>query len=457
MTRTDAPVRLLSVLVNGSRLDLAVPAGLPVADLVSQAGLRGDERWLRVTGNDGRPIALRQPVGTVLADGDIVIISSESPPAPAGAGSGSARPGGPARTGLLGELALAVAGAAAVALLLVAAVLEHRGQPALVGAARLAVGVLGLAAALGAGLLAAARPRPELGQAVAGLTAFAAGYSISATTMTGHTELAVVLAALACSAVSAVGRSAAAERTEVASVLLVLGIALAVTFGVALQLGCGVQVPAAVLLGLTPAAYRLLPSYSIDVPDEQLIDVERLSVTAWVARTGRRPASRRIQPGEIEQAVGSAQRRVSAAVAALAGLAAALGAVVLTAAGDGLPRWGAALEVALVAIALALLPRTARSTLDKVAPRAAAAVLLLELALLLGTRGSAVASTLGTAALLALGLTAVASAAALGGGWVSVRGSRLADVLEGLCVVLALPAALIAVDAISTFRQLTSH
>lgn len=80
MTTTDAPVRLLSVLVNGNRLDLAVPAVLPVADLVSQAGLRGNERWLSVTGNDGRLIALHDTVGTVLADGDMVIISSEEPP-----------------------------------------------------------------------------------------------------------------------------------------------------------------------------------------------------------------------------------------------------------------------------------------------------------------------------------------------------------------------------------------
>lgn len=263
--------------------------------------------------------------------------------------------------------------------------------------------------------------------------------------MPGHTELAVVVAALACAVVSAIGRSAAAARTEVASVLLVLGIAVAVTFGVALQRGGDVQVPAAVLLGLTPAAYRLLPSYSIDVPDEQLIDVERLSVTAWAARTSRRPASRRIRLGEIEQAVGSAQRTVSTAAVALA------------AASNGLPRWGAAIEVALVVIALGLLPRTARSMLDKVAPRPAAGVLLLQLALLLGAHGSAVASTLGTAALLGLGLVAAISATALAGGWLSVRGSRLADVLESLSVVLALPAALIAVDAIATFRRLTSH
>lgn len=454
MTTTDAPVRLLSVVVNGARMDLAVPAVLPVADVVSRAGV-GDDQWFCVTGSDGRQIDPGDTVGSALVDGDTLLISTDDPPPSAVADFAPVQPSA-IGDGVPGDVALAAAGLATVAEVVLAVVLEHLGHPGLSAAARLTVGVVGLLTALTASLAAGRRRRPELGHAVGGLAAAAAGYSMSATAMPGHTQLAVTLAGIACAAVSAIGRSAAAARTEVASVLLCLSVAVAIAFGATLQAGGGVAVPAALLLGLIPAAYRLLPSYSIDVPDEQLLDVDRLSVTAWAARTTRRPASRRIRLTDIQETVGHAQRLVSTAAVALAVLAAVLGGVVLGAAGTGLPRLGAAIEIVLVAIALGLLPRSARSALDKGAPRLAAAVALLELALFVAERGSAQVATLSAAALLGTGLVALISATALAGGWLSVRGSRLADAAESLCVVLALPAALIAVDAIATFRQLTS-
>lgn len=455
MTTTDAPVRLLSVVVNGTRQDLAVPALLPLAGLVSQAGLSTDDPWLSVTGNDGRHLNLADAVGDILIDGDTLVISSDRPVARALAGPWPAarRAPGEAR---LGVGTLAGAGVASLVQFGAALLLAHRGYSGLGSTARLVLAGLGMLTALIAGLTAATHSRPALAHVVAGLAAFTAGYSITATTMTGHTELAITAGAVACAVVSAIGRSAASERTEMASVLLFLGIVVGLSFGAALQVGGSVKVPAAILLGLVPAGYRLLPSYSIDVPDEQLIDVERLSVTAWAARTTRRQASRRIRLSEVQDAVGHAQRTVSAAVGALTVLAPVFAGVLLYQVRGGLPRWGAAIEVMLVAIALGLLPRSARSVLDKVAPRLAAAALLFELALMVAERGSAVASTLSIAALLAIGLVALISATALAGGWLSVRVSRLADALESSCVVLALPAALIAVDAISTFRQLTS-
>ena len=55
---------------------------------------------------------------------------------------------------------------------------------------------------------------------------------------------------------------------------------------------------------------------------------------------------------------------------------------------------------------------------------------------------------------LVVGMTALSIV--LGRGWQSVVASRLADALEGLAVVLALPAAAVAADVIETLRRVTS-
>ncbi|WP_035063155.1 hypothetical protein, partial [Cellulomonas bogoriensis] len=102
---------------------------------------------------------------------------------------------------------------------------------------------------------------------------------------------------------------------------------------------------------------------------------------------------------------------------------------------------------------LALQPRTTRGTVARWAPRAAAAALLLQLATLTTAVDVPGAAPL---VLAALGLLIALLAVPLGRGWRSVGFSRVADGLEGLAAVLALPVALVGAGAIELMRQVTS-
>ncbi len=448
MTTTSSPVRLLSVVVDGNRHDVAVPATLTLAELVAQAGRRPDDPLLRVSTLGGGPLELRAAVGELLADGATVLITAAGPPPRPSTARGSADRGRPAPLAA-GELALSGAGLLAVVLIGLLARFEG-----LTMATRLIVAgaalVAGVAAAIG-------RVRPEFGQPAAALFGFGAGFALVPAGFAGQLELAVTVGSLTAAVVLAFARSGRTDgEAVVASVLLLAAVGTALAFGIGLTLGGSPRVPAAILLGLLPGVLRVLPSYSLDVPDEQLIDVNRLAVTAWTARTSRTPA-RRIRLAELRREVADAQRTVSAAAVTVSALAVLLAGLVLARPGSPTARWGSIALVSLVLLALALQPRSARSLVNKVAPRLAAALLLGELAIELAGRHSPAGSLLGAAGLLLAGLLGCAAASAVATGWTSLRLSRSADLLESLAVLLALPAALIAVDAISTFRQLTSR
>jgi len=87
-------------------------------------------------------------------------------------------------------------------------------------------------------------------------------------------------------------------------------------------------------------------------------------------------------------------------------------------------------------------------------PRAAAAVVLVELAAAAPADASWLVPVAVVALVLVAGMTVLSIV--LGRGWRSVVASRLADTLEGLAVVLALPAAAVAADVIETLRRMTS-
>ncbi|WP_250448663.1 hypothetical protein, partial [Actinotalea sp. C106] len=107
------------------------------------------------------------------------------------------------------------------------------------------------------------------------------------------------------------------------------------------------------------------------------------------------------------------------------------------------------------ALALALQPRTTRGPVARWAPRLAAATLVLQLGAL-GAVGLDLEAQI-PLVLLALGVLVPLLAVPMGRGWRSVGFSRLADTLEGLSVVLALPLALTGAGAVEVLRQVTSR
>lgn len=276
----------------------------------------------------------------------------------------------------------------------------------------------------------------------------------------GGDLLALTAGMIACGVLAGLARSGGHGRDEPLLVLVALGAGGAVVFGTVLLRGGDVAVGWAVLAAGVLPLLRLLPSAVVVVPDDALLELDRLSVTAWSARghgPGRTLA--RVLAGDVLTTLRRGTRlHSSAAVVAASVAAAAALALLLGPAPVGLAGPGAVALVTLLAGGQALLARTLRHRTAKVALLASAgacaatAVALAVRVLGLGT-GSGVALAVGLAA---AGTAAVLVAHAFGRGWRSVRWARFGDALEGLCVALSLPAALLAAGGWEWFRQLAA-
>jgi hypothetical protein len=214
-------------------------------------------------------------------------------------------------------------------------------------------------------------------------------------------------------------------------------------------------VAAAVLVGIAPLGLRILPTLALSVPDEQLIDLAHVSRTAASVRAQRPRALGRVNERQVGLTVAHAERRKATATVVLSAVPPALLPVVLVSVSPGTVPWVGALALsACVVLALVLGPRSARGAVGRWVPRVAASVVLVELAVSAPADASWLVPVAVAALALVAGMTALSIV--LGRGWQSVLASRLADALEGLAVVLALPAAAVAADVIETLRKVTS-
>ncbi|RMI03572.1 hypothetical protein, partial [Cellulomonas triticagri] len=294
---------------------------------------------------------------------------------------------------------------------------------------------------------------------VAPLLGLAAGVAAVDPAGAADRRLAVVaglVAATGAAAVRYVATRAARRDEDLAAVLLT---AVGVTAGVQLAVllaGLPGVVGAAVLLGLVPFALRLLPVWTLSVPDEQLVDLAHVARTAPSVRGPRPRGLGRVNERQVNRTVGAAERRADAATLLVCALPPLLVPVLLAdALGDTVRGWGAVALVAGLVLVLSLQPRTSRGDVARWAPRIAAAVVLVELAVLAGPLLGVDAALVAVGCVL-LALLAATISVALGRGWSSVVASRFGDAFEGLGVVLALPAALVAADMIETLRRMTS-
>ena len=103
--------------------------------------------------------------------------------------------------------------------------------------------------------------------------------------------LLVGIAGLGAAAAAGATRAAGASGREVQNVWIASGIGVFLVAGGSLLAGFAPQVAWGVMVILALLAARSVPAYAVDVPDQMLIDLEKLAVTAWSARdrtTGRR-------------------------------------------------------------------------------------------------------------------------------------------------------------------------
>src|SRR5690625_4074798 len=225
-----------------------------------------------------------------------------------------------------------------------------------------------------------------------------------------------------------------------------------------------------------------MPGAALDISEEQGLDMPFLARTALSVRAGPprtpgrvRPARAarrlrhaehgeraggvrpkspgRVRPEHVARRIRQAEHRERAGMLAASVLVAATSPAVL--AGyepGGLRGWGTVALVGLVVVFLTLAPRSFRRLADKLPPRVALFTVLAQLAL--GAHQFPDLLTWGIVALVvAVGFAYLAVPIARG--YRSVRFSRLGDIVEGLTVGLALPAALVAAGAVQGLQTVT--
>ena len=212
-----------------------------------------------------------------------------------------------------------------------------------------------------------------------------------------------------------------------------------------LVMGLTLAAVAAIGLAVVVLVARVVPDLVVDVDDDVLLDISRLSVTSWSPREARRPRRRgwRIDDSAVGSVVGAASVEQLATLVGLAVVSAGCSAVLMgvIAARSASPL-SVPLLLAAAAVALTLTARAYRRRRDRTMLRLAALAPALALAVPavvgLGPTWGALAPALAVVA--ALGLVGVAMA--LGRGFRSLWASRLADLLELLGLGSVLPLAL---------------
>ena len=459
MAGTHAPADILALSVHGPAgvLDLVVPAGATVADVAEEyAGRAGLDVAPMLRSSLGRPL---EPGATVARAGvgpGALLVADPAPPGdpagPSGAGSSATgrhaarttrRRAGRPRPSAGSALWFAVAAGAAGSAGWGAATAPSGDLRAT------AVGLLLAGAAVGVLPVGGLAPhRGGAAPACAAAAAFAVAWDpqeVRLPMVLGVTGLAAALAA-------AVGRALAPRPEEALRVWILAGITLFVGTGLGALGGAPPRLVWSLLLLGALLAARFVPALAVDVPDQYLIDLDRLAVTAWSAR--ERPGGRRGRSVVPLDAIGvvaaRGTRTVTAASAAVLAVTLLSAPLVLATATLPIDRVGARLLVGCAGAGLLLAARSYRHAGARVLLRAAglgcAAVLG---AVLLGEADLAGWWVTGGAVLLAAVLVLVG--VAVGRGWRSAWWSRRAEVAEGLAGAVAVAALVV---ASGWFRQL---
>ncbi|WP_169570487.1 hypothetical protein [Nocardioides insulae] len=442
----------LSVHGPAGVVDLVVPQDAAAVDLAREyAAVAGLSAAPALVTRSGRTLPADQPLvdagvvtGDLLAATDPLFAAAEHHAGGSAAGDQHVGPR-EGRPGAASALWVTVAAAAAVLAGWLGARSDGLSHQMVIGL---------LAAAALTGLVPVGRyaeRRAVTAPAFAAAAAFAYGWEPVPERLPTLIGTAALFGAVTAGVVRALDRRA----DEALKVWMVGGIGLFLLTTVAALLDREPQVVWAVVLGVGMLAARFVPMYAIDVPDHYLLELDRLSVSAWSARAqppGRR--NRTIVPASAVSNVAEKGARLLLAGAVAVFVATALAApLLLTAADLPIDHGGAQALVLFTGAALLLAARSYRyaaaRTLLRLAGLACWAALL---ATLLDEWGPA---GLWTLALVAVVLAAVlvVAAVATGRGWRSAWWSRRAEVAEGLCGAAALAALVVATGLVRSLWE----
>jgi len=298
-------------------------------------------------------------------------------------------------------------------------------------------------------------------QRAAAAPAFAAAAAFAALHEPGVHLLPAILGAagIAAAVVAAIGRAVSAGDDEVGTVWIVSGLTVFTCCAAPAMLGWDGRISWALLVFLSMMAARFAPSLAINVPDEALLDLDRLAVTAWSARDSRRQGRRgRIVVGAeaMERLVRRASRTVTGAAAAILVTVLVASPLLLQSATVDLDRIGARCLVLFAGCSLLLAARSYRHAAARVLLRLAGLGALVALAVHLVDGAGAGHVDAFFYVTVGLGVVAIAAAVATGRGWRSVWWSRRAEVAESLAGSLAFASFVVAVGVFRRLWELTS-
>ncbi|RYC05404.1 hypothetical protein [Nocardioides zhouii] len=319
-----------------------------------------------------------------------------------------------------------------------------------------AVGIL-LACALVGVLPVGRHTRQRVGAA----PAFAAAAAFAALYEPGVHLLPAVLGAAGISAavVAGIGRALAVRSDETSTVWIASGLTVFACCALPAMLGWDARVAWTLLVFLAMMAARFAPSLAIDVPDEALLDLDRLAVTAWSARDSQRGGRRgRIVVGAeaMERLVRRASRIVTGAAVAIMVTTLVASPLLLHSADIDLDRIGARCLVFFAGCSLLLAARSYRHAAARTFLRLAGLGALASLAVHLAVGAGAAHLDTFFYVAVGLGVVALAAAVATGRGWRSVWWSRRAEVAESLCGSFAFAAAVVAAGVFRRLWEMTS-
>jgi hypothetical protein len=447
-------VDTLAVTVHGASgaLDLVVPAGASVADVAreyaAQCGLPRPPTLLTA---GGRP--LPDPVGLEslgVRSGDLLVASFGPPPAPVSAPAGDhAVRRGVAEPGPGSAAWCAVAALLGVLAGVVAAGADDTPRRATIGL--LVLATLSGAVPVGRYVVQRAAAAPAFG----GAAAFAAAYQPGDERL----PLMVGIAGLGAAAAAGATRAAGVGNREVQNVWIATGLGVFAVVAGSLLAGFAPQVAWGLLLLLALVAARSVPALAVDVPDQMLIDLERLAVTAWSARdrtTGRR--GRMVIPETgVRDLLSRGATIVDAAAAAVLVVVLVAAPALLATATLALDRTGAALLAFFAGGGLLLAARSYRHPIARAELRTAG--LFAWTVLVVDRLLEAPDTTLWyiVLAVLALAGCVVTAAIATGRGWRSVWWARRAEIGEALCGAFAVASFVVAAGLFRHLWELTSY
>ncbi len=454
MSGTTSTPEVLSLSVHGpvGVLDLHVPSGASSADVATEYSRQANlpsvpSLYTRL----GQPLpADRTLAESGLVSGSVLVALAGDAAAPARRRSrGERRPRRRLTAGALSSLWCAVA--------VVAALLSGWLASSLPESSDLRTATLALL--IGTAVVGALPVGPLATHRVLAVPAYAgaAAFAIAWDPTPERLPTIIGVASLAAAVAATVARALGQPGEEGLRVWSIAGVSVFVVTGLAALADIDAQVVWAMLLLVAMLASRFVPVLAVDVPDQYLLDLERLAVTAWSARdrpTGRR--GRIVVPRQAVALVAArGTRSVTAACVAIFVVATVSAVMLLREADVWIDVVGARCEVGLAGAALLLAARSYRHAAARALLRAAGLACWVALLVVLFTSMSDSLPKLIAITSISLGALLILVAVALGRGWRSAWWSRKAEVAESLAGAFAVGSVVVAAGLFRVLWELT--